>query len=132
MKQYKMPQKDMAKGLCWKYALACILEIHPSKVPNFVTDKSKDDNDRTRAWLRKKFNKSILYIPINAFYESEDSDRRNPMGGPEGYSILEIETEDENSNHVAIAKDGKFFFNSCNNEWKIFKHPIGFYIIHDL
>lgn len=132
MKRYKMPKKVMTKGLCWKYALACILEVHPKGVPNFVTNKSKDDDDRTRAWLKRKFKKGLIYIPINEFLESRDHGRNNPRGGPEGYSIMVIETTDEKTDHVVIALNGIMCFNPCDNDHDDFLHPVGFYVIYDL
>jgi hypothetical protein len=132
MKPYKMPAKDMLKGICWKYAIACILEISPKKVPNFVTKKSMDDVERTRKWLIEKHKKSIVWMPMHLFLESACRNRENPRGGPDGYSIIIIDTVNDDSTHAAIAKDGKLCFNPCDNEYTEFKHPIGFYIIHDL
>ena len=129
---YKMSEKDMSKGICWKYAIACILGVNPSKIPNFVTDKSTDDVERTRTWLKKKYKKTIIWLPINLFLESECKDRENPRGGPDGYSIIIIDTIKDNTTHAAIAKDGRLFFNSCDNPNTEFTHPVGFYIIYDL
>lgn len=127
-----MSKKVMKMGLCWKYALACILEVSPKTVPNFVADKVNDDDDLTRAWLKKKFKKGLVYIPINQFLESDDHGRRNPRGGPAGYSIMLLKTNDEKADHVVIALDGVMCFNPCNNDNEEFEHPIGFYLIYDL
>lgn len=132
MKRYKMPKKDMLKGVCWKYALACMLEIPPKRVPNFVTPKCKDPDDQTRLWLKTKFNKGMVYIPINQFLEAEDSNRRNPRGGPSGYSIIIIDTNDEKVVHSAIALDGILCFDSCDSDKDTFTTPLGFYVIYDL
>lgn len=132
MKCYKMTPKDMTRGVCWQYALACMLEIKPSKIPNFVTPKSDIDiEDRTRAWLQKKHKKSIVYLPVNLFFESEDIGRYNSRGGPDGFSIMLIRTNDETVNHVVIAKDGKYHFNPCDNAFTDFQHTLGFYVIYD-
>lgn len=132
MKPYKMSEKDMTKGICWKYALACMLNVKPSKVPSFLDEDSSNMEDRTRVWLQKKHKKSLVYLPINLFFESTDENRFNARGGPEGFSIMLLETTDENVNHVVIAKDGKYFFNPCDNDFREFTTPLGFYIVYDL
>lgn len=124
---YKMPEKDMPKGVCWKYALACILGITPSKIPHFYANGVKDPMTRTRNWLKKKFKKGIVFIPANQFCDFYE----NPTGGPDGYSIIIMDTYQENIDHAAIAKDGKFYFNPCDNHNDL-KHIVGFFVIYKL
>jgi hypothetical protein len=133
MKFYKMKKKDRTKGVCWKYALACVLGISPEKVPNFVKKNSKDDSGRTREWLKRKFNKSMVYVPIRCFMETS-TEKNNPCGGPDGYSIMILSTNEEDVDHAVIAKDGKFFYDP-NDEFggeSIFLHPTGYCIIYNL
>lgn len=133
MKFYRMTPLDQTKGLCWKYAMACILNISPKKVPCFVSDDSVDDMNRTRKWLRNKFNKSIVYIPINCFFETS-VEKNNPCGGPDGYSIMILGTNEENVEHAVIAKDGRFFYdpNDYPGRETLFTCPIGFCVIYNL
>ena len=131
MRCYKMTKKDMTRGLCWKYALACLLGISPKKIPNFVTNNNNnDDIGNTRKWLKKKFKKTLVYIPINQFMESSKK-RENPCGGPDGYSIMIISSTDNDIEHAVIAKDGKFFFDSCDSDHNTFTHPTGFFVMYN-
>ena len=128
---YKVPRHHKKAGQCWRYALACILNMSPKKVPNFVRNNSKDDDDRTRKWL-KTHNKSMVYLPINLFMEV-GINRANPLGGPDGYSIMIITTTDPKEDHAVIAKDGKFCYDpNTASISEDFQHPIGFYLIHDV
>lgn len=133
MKFHTMADADRTKGLCWKYALACILNISPKRVPNFVRADSPDDAGRTRKWLKKNFNKSMVYVPIHCFLET-CTERDNPCNGPDGYSILILSTHDEGEQHAVIAKDGKFIHdpNDLEGRERLFKHIVGYCIIYDL
>lgn len=134
MKYYVVPKKHQNSDMCWRYALACLLEINPQKVPNFVTEKSIEDTDRTRKWLREKFKKSMVYLPINQFMEVDRRFRNNPLGGPDGYSILILSTTlGDAVEHAVIAKDGKFHYDpNPSSDMNEFKHPIGFCVVHNL
>lgn len=131
MKFHKMPERHQFKGLCWKYALACILNIHPKRVPDFMSDHIKDSMDRTRKWLKKKFNKGMVYVPFNCFLEQCD-DTDNPKGGPDGYSIMIVDTVEDDTTHAVIAKDGKFIHDPNPGVGDKLKYPVGFCIVYDL
>ena len=135
MKFHKMPKRHQTKGLCWKYALACVLNIRPKKVPDFMSKAKKNGNgmEETRQWLKKKFKKGLIYVPFHCFLET-GKEAENPRGGPDGYSIMILKTEDEDVDHAVIAKNGKFIHdpNDVPNREKEFKYPTGFCIIYDL
>lgn len=133
MKFHEMPERDQTKGLCWKYALACILNIHPKKVPDLMADHIEDGMESTRKWLKKKFNKGIVYVPFHCFLETGD-ERENPRGGPDGYTIMVLDTTEEGMTHAVVAKDGKFIHdpNNIPGRQVEFTHPIGFCIIYNL
>ena len=133
MTKYMMTPRDKSRSLCWPYALACILSIHPSKVPVFSKRKQGHQIDETREWLKEKFNKSIVFVPINCFAEASKYHRNNERGGPSGYTILAYSTSDPDIDHVVIAKDGKYYYDP-NDEvaYQDLQTPIGFYVIYDL
>lgn len=128
MKFYSMPESDQFKGVCWKYALACMLGVNPKKVPHLAFG---DMYGKTRKWLKEKHKKGIAYIPINQFMENAKL-KYNPHGGPDGYSIMMVETTTDNLNHVVIAKDGKFCFDPGDIEKESITHPVGFFVLYDL
>jgi hypothetical protein len=133
MKFHKMPPKHQTKGLCWKYALACILNVNPSKVPDLMRDDIEDGMAATRKWLQKKFNKGIVYVPLSCFLETGE-EKENPCGGPDGYTIMVLKTTEEDVEHAVIAKDGKFCHdpNDVPHREREFTHLAGFCIIYDL
>jgi hypothetical protein len=133
MKFHIMPEKHQSKGLCWKYAIACVLGVNPKQVPDFMRDSIDDGMAATRKWLKKKYNKGMVYVPYNCFLETNTS-RDNPPGGPDGYSIMILETVEEGITHAVVAKDGKFIHdpNDFPGREKEFKHPVGFCIFYNL
>lgn len=128
-----MTNRDKIRGVCWQYALACLLDIHPTKVPNFPKGKNRHQFDSTRQWLKSKFNKGLVYIPINNFAEARRNHRYNCLGGPEGYSILNYGTNSVEETHAIIAKDGKYYFDPNDRvDHNTLTSPLGFFIIYDL
>lgn len=133
MKLYQMTERDKSRSVCWKYAIACLLGVHPSKVPIFSKRKNGHQIDETRAWLKEKYNKSLVFIPINCFAEAEKYHRNNARGGPCGYSILAYSTTDPEVDHVVIAKDGKYYHDPNDGvAYQDLHTPLGYYIIYDL
>ena len=128
MKPYKMPEKDRTKGVCWRYALACILEVNPKKIPDFVHKHPEKYLLKTREWLDEKYGKGMVFIPINQFMET--SHRFNPSGGPLGHSIMIIDTKDEDENHAVIAFNGCLLFDPAENDHDFFTVPLGFFVIY--
>lgn len=126
-----MSNEEATQGVCWKFALACMLGVKPKYVPHFVTDKSVDYMQDTRVWLAKKHKKGLVYIPINQFMETFGI-RQNPTGGPDGYSIMSLSTDDADTNHVVIAYDGKLFHDPCESDLNTFRVPLGYFVLYDL
>jgi hypothetical protein len=127
-----MPEPDRYKGVCWKYALACMLEIKPSKVPHFVTPKRDNWPEDTRRWLEKYHKKGLVYVTANQFLETCEP-YFNPSGGPDGYSIIVLSSRiEEEENHAAIALDGKLFFDPCETDCNDLGYVIGYFVLYDL
>lgn len=128
MKQYVTNTEDT----CWKDCLACLLEIDPKKVPDFVKLYKDDYMNQTRKWLKKKFDKGLLYIPSRNFMETGEL-KFNESIGPSGYSIayLTILNRDDAS-HVIICKDGAMDWDNgdgCNDEYDVL---LGYFVVYDL
>ena len=101
MKRYTTNTADT----CWNDSLACLLEIPPKRVPNFLKLYKDAYMDETRKWLKENFNKGIIYIPARAFMECSKS-RYNPPIGPSGFSIVIFDMVDDRKRHAAIAFNG--------------------------
>ncbi len=134
MTKYQMSDRDKSRSVCWQYALACILDIHPSKVPNFPKKKKSHQADSTRKWLKEKFNKGLVFVPINWFAESLQYHRLNERGGPSGYTILIYGCYGtETDTHSIIAKDGLYYYDPNDDvAHEELTQPLGFYIIYNL
>jgi hypothetical protein len=133
MTKYQMTERDKSRGVCWQYALACLLDIKPTKVPNFPKHKTGHQADATRKWLADKFNKGLVFVPINWFAESKKYHRYNERGGPSGYSILIFDTNKETDTHAIIAKDGKYYYDPNDDvDHNDLTVPLGFFLVYDL
>ena len=133
MTKYQMSKKDKSRGVCWQYALACILDMNPSTVPNFPKSKKQHQFDSTRVWLKKKLNKGLVFIPINWFAESKLYHRYNERGGPSGYTILIYDCVDDGESHSIIAKDGLYYYDPNDEvDHMELSVPLGFFVIYDL
>ena len=53
MRRYTTDTKDT----CWPDCLACILEVSPSRVPDFVKLYKHEYMDCSRKWLEENFKK---------------------------------------------------------------------------
>lgn len=128
-----MPTRDKSRGVCWKYALACILDINPDKVPNFPKHKKAHQLDATRIWLKEKFNKGLVFVPINWFAEAKKYHRYNERGGPSGYTIMIYGCDKADDTHSVIAKDGKYYHDPNDEvDHADLTVPLGYCIIYDL
>ena len=132
MRKYKMTEKEATKGICWKYAIACLLGVSPKIVPDFVNKKKDDYMEKTREWLKKRYKKSLVYIPAGQFMET-DKPRYNPVVGPDGYSIMVAETTaNNNTNHAVIAKNGGMYHDPTPLDCSQFLGASGYFVIYDL
>ena len=116
---------------CWNDSLACLLEIPPKKVPNFLKLYKDAYMDETRKWLKENFNKGIVYIPARAFMECAKS-RYNPPIGPSGYSIVIFDMVDDRKRHAAIAFNGGVLWDNGSSREDEYNSIAGYYVIYDL
>ena len=126
-----MTEEEAGKGICWQYALACMLGISPKKVPDFVKIHKDNYVMETRNWLLENYCKALVYVPANQFMETSKI-RYNPPVGPDGYSIMVIVTEGRGPNHVVIAWNGGLYHDPTPLECNEFISVLGYFVIYDL
>lgn len=120
-----------AKGTCWRDAIACILEVHPKKVPHFVKEYGDNYMDVTRLWLRENFKKGLVYIPSREFMETNKIRNNGPIG-PEGYSIGLLNMVSAGSNHVVICYNGGVIWDNGDDRHSEYDALGGYFVIYDL
>lgn len=119
------------KDTCWRDALACLLELEPVRVPDFVKRYGNRYMDKTREWLKKKHNKGIVYIPASAFMETGELRQNGPVG-PEGYSIAYMNMVNDESAHAVVCFNGGVFWDNGEDRSAEYTHISGYYVIYDL
>jgi len=129
MKRYTTNTEDT----CWRDCLACILEVNPVKVPNFVKLYKADYMSRTRAWLDETYNKGLVYIPAKNFMETGALTFNSPVG-PSGYSMGYMTMVDKECSHVVICFNGGVLYDNGedgerNQEYDTIK---GYFVLYDL
>jgi len=127
MKRYTTNTKDT----CWPDSLACILEVSPKKVPNFVKLYKNAYMEESRKWLAENFRKGIIYIPAKAFMETSGM-RNNPPIGPAGFSIVRLSMVDKSAMHVAIAFNGGLLWDNGDSREDEYGEITGYFVIYDL
>lgn len=127
MKRYTTDTKDT----CWPDCLACILEVRPEKVPNFVKLYGHEYMNYTREWLRENFGKGIVYVPAGMFMETARM-RNNPPIGPMGYSIVHLAMVNPSAMHVAVGFNGGILWDNGDSREFEYKHIEGYFVIYDL
>lgn len=127
MKKYVTDTKDT----CWTDCLACILEVHPKKVPLFVKLYGNKYMDFTRDWLKDNFKKGLVYVPARCFMETSEM-RDNPPIGPSGYSIAHLSMVDKNSMHVAIAYNGGIVYDNGESREDEYGVIQGYFVLYDI
>lgn len=125
------PYTTSTKDTCWKDSLACLLEIEPRRVPDFVKKYGDTYMDETRKWLKEKFNKGLVYIPAAAFMETGKMRQNGPIG-PEGYSIAYMSMVNSDSAHAVVCFNGGVFWDNGDNRSQEYDHIDGYYVIYDL
>jgi hypothetical protein len=121
------------ENTCWRDCLGCILEINPSKIPNFVKEYKNDYMEETRIWLKDKYGKGLVYVPIREFMESNsDKLHFNSSIAPVGYSIGYMSLVDKKSSHVIICKDGMVEWDNGDDRHDEYDVLKGYFIIYDL
>ena len=127
MKRYTTNTKDT----CWPDSLACILEVSPKKVPNFVKLYKDAYMEETRKWLASNFKKGVVYIPAKAFMET-CSMRNNAPIGPSGFSIVRLSMVDKTAMHVAIAYNGGLIWDNGDSREEEYGEITGYFVVYDL
>lgn len=116
---------------CWRDSIACILEINPKKVPDFV--KLYHDNfiSATRLWLKKKLKKGIVYIAANNFMETCDVRYNDPIG-PAGYSIGHMALHHTDEQHAIVCWGGCPIWDNGDDRNYEYDTIKGYFVIYDL
>ncbi len=128
MKTYATNTKDT----CWKDSLACLLEIEPKYVPDFVKKYGDSYMDETRRWLKEKFNLGMVYVPSNQFMETGPLRQNGPIG-PEGYSLAYVTMEgDQELAHAVVCFNGGVFYDNGDDRHEEYNHIDGYYVLYDL
>lgn len=132
MKTYSTKTKDT----CWKDSIACILEIPPKGVPDFVRLYGDSYMDETRKWLRDNYGLGMVYVPANEFMETGKLRQNGPIG-PEGFSIayMTMKGEDEREDglaHAVVCFNGGVFWDNGDDRHGEYDHIDGYYVIYEL
>ena len=125
------PFSTSTKDTCWKDSLACLLEVHPKKIPDFVKLYKDDYMNKTREWLKEWYGKGLIYVPANAFMETGKL-RQNGCIGPEGYSIAYMSMINSVSAHALVCFNGGVFWDNGDERSKEYDHIDGYYVLYDL
>lgn len=125
------PYTTKTKDTCWKDSLACLMEIDPKKIPDFVKKYGDSYMNETRDWLKKKYNKGLVYVPVSAFMETGEMRQNGPIG-PEGYSIAYMNMVDDSNAHALVCFNGGVFWDNGDERSKEYDHISGYYVIYDL
>lgn len=136
VRKHMKPYSTTTKDTCWKDAIACILEIPPKGVPDFVRLYEDSYMDKTRAWLKKHYNKGLVYVPANEFMETGKLRQNGPIG-PEGYSIAYVTMKGESEKedglaHAVVCFNGGVFWDNGDDRHGEYDHIDGYYVIYDL
>lgn len=116
---------------CWKDSIACILEINPRYVPDFVKLYKGQYLDETRKWLAEKYGKGLVYIPSKNFMETGET-RNNPPVGPSGFSIGLLSMVDDTAYHALICFNGGVIWDNGDDRSQEYNIIMGYYVIYDL
>lgn len=108
MRQYKQSILEPPRGNCFSTCLACILELDPSNLPNFIGDFPEDWLDRLTAWL----------APMNLGVVFLDETERSSFYPP-GYSIMSCTMVDGANRHCVVARDGEMVWDPSPKDRKI-------------
>lgn len=125
------PFTTSTENTCWRDSLACLLELEPVKVPDFVKRYGNRYMDKTREWLKKKYNRGLVYVPANAFMETGELRQNGPVG-PEGYSIAYMNMVNPAFAHAVVCFNGGVFWDNGEDRSAEYDHISGYYVIYDL
>ena len=127
MKKYVTETTDT----CWPDCIACLLEVKPERVPNFVKLYRGKYMDMTRLWLKENFRKGLVYIPARAFMETGVLRQNNPIG-PEGYSMGHMTMVDGRAMHVVICYNGGVLYDNGEDRSAEYGQIEGYFVIYDI
>ncbi len=94
MHQYEQTILEAPKGNCFATCLACILELDPSTVPNFIGDFPSSWNNELHDWLQA-MNLGFVYLQP-----------QNPDFCPDGYAIASYTVDGSENLHCVVCYDG--------------------------
>jgi hypothetical protein len=120
------------KDTCWRDCLACLLEIKPGRVPDFVKLYGDSYMEETRKWLKEEWNRGLVYIPVNAFMETGTKIRQNGPIGPDGFSIGYMNMVEEDIAHAVVCFNGGVCWDNGQNRAMEYSHISGYFVIYDL
>lgn len=116
---------------CWKDCLACMLEVRPERVPDFVKEYKNKYMDITREWLKENFGMGLVYVPARCFMETGLVRYNGPVG-PEGYSIGHLSMIDMRSMHVIICYNGMAYFDNGDDRSVEYGTIEGYFVLYNL
>lgn len=127
MKEYQTDTIDT----CWNDSLACLLEIPPKRVPNFLKLYRKEYMEKTREWLADNFGKGLVFIPARAFMETGKTRYNSPIG-PTGLSIIIFNIIRSEKRHAAIAYNGGVLWDNGDSREDEYENVVGYFVLYDL
>lgn len=109
MRNYKQTILEAPRGNCFSTCLACILELDPSIVPNFIGDFPDDWLQRLQAWLEPMNIGVVVVVDTgrSSFY-------------PSGYSIMSCLMVGGSNRHCVVAKDGEVVWDPSPKDRQIY------------
>lgn len=127
MKKYTTTSADT----CWNDCLACLLEVSPKRVPNFVKLYKGKYMNMTRDWLQENFKKGLAYVPARCFMETGVLRQNSPIG-PTGYSIGHLSMVNGRAMHVVICFNGGVLWDNGDFREEEYGTILGYFVIYDL
>ena len=125
---------EQVGGKCFSYAIAHVLKMHPSKVPDFAYGDDSNFAANAHDWLALR-GKGMVFVPNREFYEIENGDgvAYNRKGFPSGEAIACVQTIEggEDEYHAVYIRDGVLMLHPNSSDLTITK-IIGYFVVYDL
>lgn len=87
--------------------------------------------NKTRDWLKGKFKKGLVYIPVRHFMETGKLRFNAPMG-PSGFSIGYMDMVDGEASHAVVCFNGGVLWDNGDDRSDEYHTIQGYFIIYDL
>lgn len=114
-------------GDCFRTAVACLLDLHPSDVPHFADDPEQNMWDRARNWVDEWAGLNLFMFP-QAGERDEIMNNMEVLNAGQAYMLMGLSRD--GNGHVVLCRNNQVIHDpSWAQQSVVAPYPDGYYLV---